>query len=834
MVWVLYSYDVKFYNSCTMQKFFYIIITLFIANFSFASSIFPGVDPGLAVKGVVKGKVEAKTEKTAIEYANIAIYSAVDSSLVTGTITSPEGVFQIENLKPGKYYLVANFIGFEKQMVENIEISQNKAVWDLGTISLPEAIENLDEVVVAAEKNQVMYQIDKKVVNISKKMDAVGGSLANALENTPSVQVDAEGNITVRGSSNFTVLIDGKPSNLSGNDALKQIPASAVENVEIITNPSAKYDPDGTSGIINIIMKKNVQSGLNGIVNISAGTRDKYAGDFNLNYRTSKANFFVSGSYADRSMHPVSTIDNYTIFQDTTRFTFMKSDRVHRMLPYSFKLGTDLYLSEKTTLTLSGDYGHWGFEMFNPAQIIERTMPVTTEQYFLNTANSKMGGNYMNANVVLDHNFATKGHKLLTSLLYSNWDGGNYSEISEQEMDQNFEQLLFEKKHKTDQDDKSNEYRLKLDYTLPFADGSKFEAGYQGWYKEIDSKYEYQDQDPDTKIWSTNAEYTNKMNFKQNIQAVYATYSGLLAGISYQAGLRTEYTDRFINPENGTKDFKVERFDFFPTLHLSKQLTEMQQLQASYSRRVNRPREWILNPFPRYTDKYVSEQGNPELLPEFTDSYELSYLHNFKLGFVSLEGYYKQTSEAFTQTVKMRDDGVVVVTTENLDKNYSMGGELSTNLRFATWFNVFASANLYSYHVESAIAGVEATAQSINSDFVLNSTFTIMKKTRLQLTGFYNAPKVTGQGKQSEMYGMNMSLGHDFFNNKFSAVLNVRDVFQTQKFSFVADAPNLHTAFTMKMESPVVMLTLSYKINNYKQRKSEDNQTDFGGGGGMM
>lgn len=817
-----------------MLRIFTLLLTVCMITSGFAFSVSPDGTPVVGDKGVIRGKVEAKNEKTAIEYANISVYSATDSSLVTGAITSSEGVFKIDNLKPGKYYVVANFIGFHKQVINDIEITSARSVYDLGTIELMEAVENIEEVVVSAEKNQMVYQIDKKVVNISKKLDAVGGTLINALENTPSVQVDAEGNLTLRGSSNFTVLIDGKPSALSGNDALKTIPASAVENVEIITNPSAKYDPDGTSGIINIVMKKNLQGGVNGIVNASAGTGDKYAGDFNLNYRTTKANFFVSGSYADRQMHPYSEIESYTIMNDTTRFMNMYTNRLNRMQPYSFKLGADFYLSEKTTLTVSGDHGRWQFRMNNPAEIIEYTAPVTETQYFVNEMNSKMGGLYNNANLVLEHNFAQKGHKLTGSLFASNWDGGNYNLVKEQEMNSTYDQLLSISQHKTNQDDKNYELRFKTDYVLPFANGSKLEAGYQAIYKEIDSKYEYLNYDPDTKLWISDPSYQNSMNFTQNLQSVYSTYSGTALGISYQLGLRGEYTDRKILPENSPKDYVLKRFDFFPTVHLSKQITQNQQLQASYSRRVNRPREWILNPFPRYTDKYVSEQGNPDLLPEFTDSYELSFLQNFNLGFVSFETYYKQTNNAFTQTVRLRNDGVVVVTTENTSKNYSIGGELSTNLRFTPWFNLYASANLYSYNIDGDVTSGSGSVQSLNSDFVLNSTFTIMKKTRLQISGFYNAPKVTTQGQQSEMYGVNTSVSHDFFKNKFTVVLNVRDVFQTQKFSFLADAPNLHTDFTMKMEAPVAMLTLSYKINNYKQRRSDDNQNDFGGGGGMM
>ncbi len=241
--------------------------------------------------GIIKGKVEEQGTGQPLEFVNIAVYEKADSSLITGGITDDKGNFEVKGMTYGEYYLVANFVGFNKTKISDIVINEENPLVEIGDIGLKPSTVELNSVNVVADKSPIEYKLDKKVVNVSQMISATGGTAVDALENTPSVQVDIDGNVSLRGSSNFTVLIDGRPSVLSGSDALRQIPASAIENIEIITNPSAKYEPDGNAGIINIVMKKNSLIGVNGIVNASIGTRDKYRGDFTLNYRTKKFNF---------------------------------------------------------------------------------------------------------------------------------------------------------------------------------------------------------------------------------------------------------------------------------------------------------------------------------------------------------------------------------------------------------------------------------------------------------------------------------------------------------------------------------------------------------------
>ncbi len=378
----------------------------------------------------------------------------------------------------------------------------------------------------------------------------------------------------------------------------------------------------------------------------------------------------------------------------------------------------------------------------------------------------------------------------------------------------------------------NQDFRFKSDYTRPLGEKSKLEFGIQTRYLVLDSDFSKYDQAYETDEWIEQTEFSNGMEFTRLIQSAYTTFSSEFKGIQYQFGIRGEYTDRLLHQITTGDDYTYNKFDYFPTVHLTKQLEKGQQLQASYSKRVNRPQPWNLNPFPIYSDSYISQAGNPDLIPEYTDSYELNYMKRLKIGFFAFEAYYRQTNNGFERTMDIGDDGIVVIATDNLNRNFAYGGEFSGNFKFNKWLNVYASANLYSYNIEGEIVSENAEVQSIKSDFTVNSTISFTKTTRLQLTGFYRAPTITSQGFRSEMYGMNAALSQDFFKRRLSVVLRARDVLQTMKFSFEAESPDLKTSFVYNMESPVIMLNISYKINNYKKRKEDpDAETNFGGGG---
>ncbi len=793
-------------------------LLIFSANIIFAQGhIGAGMLQGVRSKtGVVKGVIKSEQAKLIVKYANAALLSAKDSSLVSGAVADENGVFVMKDIPYGNYFLLIDFIGFYKKTIPNVKLYPKQKVYDAGVVFLKEASENIDEVVVNAERNIVEYKIDRKIINISKNINAAGGTVVDALENAPSIQVDINGNVSMRGSSNFRVLIDGKPSLLEANDALKQIPASAVENVEIITNPSVKFDPDGTTGIINIIMKKSHKSGFSGIVNASIGLRDKYSADFLFNYKAKKTGVYFGADFGNYWNYGTATSLRETFLNDTTDYLESNSDNTRFRKNYSVKGGIDFYLNEKNTLSFSGKYGFFGFGFGHTDKRHHYSAPTLQDAYMINGSNFEIEGNRYSGAFDYKHNFVQKGHEINFSAEYSLSTGGNENRIRQSESDKNFSLSLNDKAYKTFQDRARNRYVFKLDYSYPFNEKSKVEAGLQSRILDASGNYSYADSINGHFV--ENDVFSNEMTFKRNIYSAYATYSGVIAGFAYMAGLRGEYTDRLIHQITTGKEYPVLRPDFFPSLHISKEIRKTDQVQVSYSRRVNRPRHWYMNPFPGFSDEFSVRQGNPALLPEYVDSYELSYNKRINTSYLNFAVYYRQTNNAFQRIKTLLDDGKILHTFMNTDKEFAAGSELSGNFRFFKWWMLYANINAYYFKIETD--GITAGKNSFNYDARLNSTFLLGKNSRLQLSWFYNSPTVTSQGRREAFNFGSVSFKQEFFKKKLSVVLRVKDVLRTGKYVSLSEEQNFSLYSERRSESPVFMLSLSYKINNYKQKRS--------------
>jgi len=330
---------------------------LFILLLFLATNIYPQQRRGTGMGGSVTGKIIDETNNAIVEYANVVLFNLADSSQINGTISDDEGIFRLSKIRPGKYYLKISFIGYQSILLDSFEISRNNRTLDLGEIQLPRIAYQMDEAEVTADKPPIEYKIDKKVVNVAEYYSATTGTAVEVLENVPSITVDIEGNVQLRGSSSFTVLIDGRPSILDANDALEQIPASMIENIEIITNPSAKFDSEGAAGIINILMKDQQASGINGIVNMNGGFDDKYGGDFLFNYKTSKFSFNLGANYNNR-IYPGTTVEERkTFINDTTIFTNSSGTNNRGGNRWGIKGGADYNFTPNDLLSLSFRYG---------------------------------------------------------------------------------------------------------------------------------------------------------------------------------------------------------------------------------------------------------------------------------------------------------------------------------------------------------------------------------------------------------------------------------------------------------------------------------------------
>ena len=710
-----------------------------------------------------------------------------------------------------------------------------KPVTDIGLIKLQTTEQKINEVEVVAEKQRVEFKIDRRVVNVSQNIVSTGGTAVEVLENTPSVQTDFEGNVTLRGSSNFTVLIDGRPSVVKGSDALRQLPAAGIDKIEIITNPSAKYDPDGDSGIINVVMKRNQKDSFSGLVNFTAGMKDKYRGDANFTFRSKKWDFMLGADFSDMTnlgtrnmMQKITNGDTIT-----TRQTLADGTNYHK--GHNIKGGIDYIINSSTTIGIIGTVGTMSHGDANLGHQITSYNLAIPSTYLFQDNSSTRGGKYWSGNVNFIHKFDKKGQELQGLFYFSGENGDDVTNQINYNTDASSNPLdLNPYKYRSNESPVEHEYRAKLDYVLPINEKDKLEAGYQGRIQKSKENFIFEEYDYPSSNWINNPKYSSLVDFAEDIHALYGTFSHTNNSFSYQLGLRTEYTNRKLNSQRANKTYTLTRFDFFPTIHLSQKFAKEFELQGSYSRRLNRPQGFMLEPFPSFMDPNNIRIGNPDLTPEYAGSYELTLLKHIKSSFISLEGYFRETKDLMTRIQTVGTDKIMYHTMANMNNDYSLGSELMINYEIKPGIRLVASGTLYNYWLKGEINGQNVDQQSTNFDGKLNFDAKLTNTTRMQLMGVYRGPTVSAQGSRDGMYFANASIKQDLLKNRLSATLQIQDIFGTMKFSGSSYGPNFENQFKFKRESQIVQLTLSYKINNFSSKPGKEGPDSSGNEGGGM
>ena len=780
-----------------------------------------------ARSAMIVGTVMDSVLNEPIEYANIVLGEQESKIQVTGTISREDGTFVLANIKPGDYMLTVNFIGYYSKALENIRVTQDEREINLGEIQLQQSVLELGGVEATAERAAIEYQIDKKVINVSKQYTAASGSAVDVLENVPSVTVDIEGNVALRSSSSFRVLIDGRPTILDNSDALRQIPASSIENIEIITNPSAKYDPEGTSGILNIITKKNTMNGINGMVNTSAGVNNKYSSDVLLNYRTSNFNIYAGGNYASRFYPGTSEQRNATFLPDATSYINSIGDRSRQFDYYGFRTGIDWNISERDLLGVGIRYSDRTFGRSNELDYDEWREPGGIPNSYISLSESERGGEDWSAVLNYRRQFDKKGHELTAEIDY---EQESNNEIN---LDELFaQQDIIESGRRAVERGPESDLRAKLDYVLPLREKDRFEAGYQGRVsssQEENLVYEFL---PDAGDYVFQNDFSHLTDYSRTIHSLYALYAASFGRLGVQGGMRGEYTFRTVEMAGETESATIDRWDYFPTVHASFELGENQQSMASYTRRIERARGYYLEPFLTWTDAYNVRTGNPSIEPEYIDSYEASYQRNIGSNLVSLEGYYRVTHNKIERVQSVYSDNVMLRTVDNVGQDYTLGAELMVNMDLGRWWNANVMGNLYRYRVEGILYDEALARQSRNWDVRVNNIFNATSSLRFQVNLSYNSPSVSAQGRREGFFATNVAARQSFLDDHLEIIFQVRDVFATAKYEGLSSGPDFYREFYFTRESPVYTLTLSYLINNFKRdRRGSGQGVDAGGGG---
>lgn len=776
----------------------------------------------LAQTGTIKGTLIHASDDSAFEQVNVALYSLPDSSLITGTATGPDGSFTIGPVATGTYYLIARFVGFTPYN-RNITLTADQPSFDAGTIRLVESTQELEGVEVVTAKPEVVYQADKKILNVAQIKQTGATTLVEVLENAPGITTDTEGNVLLRGSSNYRLLIDGRPSPVSGTSLLKQLPVDMVENIEIMTNPSAKYDAEGAAGIINLVLKKQKSAGFMAQATLMAGLNNKYLGDFQANYRKNKYNLFggisvnsietLAEGFIERTLYDsLQSVDRYSeLFQAVK----VQTINGHAGLDYNF--------NDRNSISLSGRLG----KMTNHVDVEnEISLGITDDPYtqwllYSNVLN--LDGTFYNPQFNYRHKFDDKGHQIDFDVFTGGFSGILTQEMYEYPSDSLFNPgNNYNTKNQTINDLSTSDTRIKTDYVKPFESGNKIEAGAQVTLFRDYTNFRYQDIDEVTQEWVINPDFSNEFLLKRYIYAGYGIWSGKLSKFSYSLGLRGEYTDRMINQITLDEYDRTGLMSIFPSGSASMELPKDQSLQFSFSRRINRPAGMMLNPFPQYVDNQTIRVGNPDLAPEFIQSYELAYQKQTKLGLVTSQVYYRRVKDVSSFGMTLNESGQVILLPLNANRSHSTGLELTGNIMAAQWLRFMASSNLYYYVLQDESMLDNVANETVSWNARLNSMFMFGANTRFVVSANYTGPTVMLQGRMGGNFLLNLGLTQMFFKRQATLTLGVRDILKTGRTRLENYSEGLTVITEMFPEAPMVTLTFTYNLNNFQQRVEEE------------
>ncbi|MFH0894241.1 MAG: TonB-dependent receptor [Bacteroidota bacterium] len=817
--------------------------------------------------GKLHGTVlDASTEKP-VEFATVALYRRKDSALVTGGTTNAKGKFDIENLPFGRYKVKINFIGYKMHIIDTLTISPKNPDVTLAVVKLKSGISDLNQVEITGEKNMMQVGIDRKVFNVEKSLITQGGSATDVLKTVPAIDVDIDGNVSLRGSGNVTILIDGKPSAMlsGGSTALEQIPASSIENIEVISNPSSKYDPEGMSGIININLKKNKLQGLNGNIQLGTGTTTmndgafvlgkKYNGSISLNYRKKWFNVYTTYSYRNNYM-PGSGISNRTSWiNDTASYLNQNSFNFHENYSHMIKGGFDFYLNDRTTLGITGVYSMRP-ETENDSNLYKYSdyNYDITSLYSRNTIGKSEGNNYdLQAN--FRHSFKKPQQYLSADAYFSTGDDNETGESFQYYYNPDFTLLSIEPyKQNTTTYYKSYNTSIQADYSQPTAKG-KFETGFKSQLRHTDTDFKSETWNAEDSLWYSDLLLNNRFKMDEQINATYGTLQHTIKRLGFLLGLRLEQTYRYSELLNTQDKYKTNYFSYFPSVHISYSLGKQkdslkrksessQELQLSYSRRINRPNTHTLNPFTDYSDPLNQRTGNPNLEPEYINSGEVGYLKRWDKVTLTSSIFYKYTTNMITRyryfiknnetTETVSDTSIIMPINANSATSYGM--EFIFSMQPKEWWNLSGNFSFFNNAIEG---GVDAVLSNSNSSWSakLTSNMKLPKGIDLQFMGNYRGPLATLQGIFDPGWSVDGAVKKDFFKNKLSVGLRCSDIFNTRKFRMKFENETYQQDITRRRESRVVFLTLTWKFgkpdkNAMKIRKGNGDQEFDGDMGG--
>ncbi len=793
-------------------------------------------------EGSISGTIIDANLNEPLPYVTIVIKNSSNET-ITGAITQDDGTFKIAKLPEGKLTATIQYIGY-KTVAQPFQIGEDTYNVDLGNILLEEDIASLDEVTVVAEVSTIQQKVDRKVITVGKDLTTAGATASDIMNNIPSVSIDQQtGNLSLRGNENVRVMVDGKLSNVPVDQLLKQIPSTSIKQIELITNPSAKYNPEGMSGIINIILHKNTNIGFNGNLNVGL-TKEinaRFNSSIDLNYRNGKFNLY--GNYGNN----IGNSTNYGTIErpdDNSQqiFNFFNNNKSHL-----YKFGIDFYADDNNTISVFTNQNTYDGTGIGTTSILA---PNTADRgQVFNTVSDNISSQY---NVVYKHNFKKEGEKIDLEVDYNAFDQGEISGF-------NSFNIPFPPNYIDFVNTKRDQTTINIDYVNPLSEKAKLEVGLEARLFNTDVNYDSTGQSFDATGLIVDTPSTD-FNYQRDIYSAYATYGKTFEKWSYQVGARAEaVTDdakaiSISESSSETTPFKNEYFQVYPSAFLTYTPNEKNSYQASVSRRVDRPGLQQVNPIREWSTPLISSFGNTELQPQFTNSVEVNYTRKLEKGSITGGVFYRMIEDEINQAVFIDrlDLNKVILTYDNFDNTSAYGIELSSNYKPTKWWNFNASADLFAQTQKGIseilntplgqeptindIALTEIKVNNVAYNFRMNNTFKATKNLTLSVFGMYRSEQEGLQFTNKPMYFVNTGLRYSLLDDAATFSFNYNDIFNTMKARFESNRPYPQIG-QFNWESNTWSIGLSYRFGGGKysalQRKNRDDNEKSGSGGFM-
>lgn len=767
------------------------------------------------------GKIKDAVTHAPVEFVNVVLFSASDSSMLNATATDVKGSFKLAGSARGKVFLKYSSVGYVESGSPVIQFEKGKAQTDLGEIVLTPVALKTTEVTVTSTRSNLESSIDKKVYNFDQDAMSKAGAVSDLLQNVPSVQLDIDGNVSLRGSGKVMIMINGKTSPLLKTNAgenLEQIPASAVDHVEVITNPSAKYKPDGTAGILNIVLKKNTLQDINGNVSVNAGNNSRYNSNILLNMHP--GDFSLSAGYSLRKdVRGRINSDNRTIDSLGMMNQYSGSDnQTSRPLSHMVTASVEYSHGSANTFGLSGSYMHMNFDRY------QRTI-----QQFSNP-NGVLFSNYerirtgdeirpdFTANFFYTHLFDRPEHELKIEYKLDNGTEKQHNQYAGYYHIPQIDQPVLETLNASEGEKTQT---VNLDYTNQASEDFRFEAGYEGEFANLFQYFDAEQFDPVVGRFIVDTTVTNSFEVPEYTHAAYGTAQYAAGPFSVLAGVRGEYAS--VNPHLMSKGIKISSTytNIYPTLHLGYKLDNLTEVRINYSRRVNRPERDDLNPFSAYQDNRNIRTGNPYLKPEYINSYQAGIQFNFDEVTVIPTLYYQRTQNKITRATKQLNDTTLLSTMDNLSTSDALGLELVVSLELGNTFTSNLSLNGFYNQIDASNIGYSANKSTYTWAGSWNMNMHLWAQTMLQVNANFQARRLTPQGEMNPNYVVNMGLRQDVFDDKLTLTFTVSDLFNTLRRELLVNTPTLIQDQIARRDSHIFYVGASWHFGRPDKKQKE-------------